>query len=138
MAIITFKDLQGAEHSVDFDGKFNVAFNCDCATIMQAMPDKCVTILCTDPPYGDGITDSSQTVNVERERERRSPGGTDSGRGSTVTSTRRLRFHGGGKKDPWKKYLQPDSDVGPIRGRDDLQAILAVPPPRISRTYQIS
>lgn len=67
MAIITFKDLQGAEQSVDLDGKFNVAFNCDCETIMQAMPDKCVDLLCADPPYGDG---SSQSVNVERERER--------------------------------------------------------------------
>ena len=128
MSIITFKDLQGTEQSVDLDGKFNVAFNCSCETIMQAMPDKCVTLLCADPPYGDGITDSSQTVHVERERERSFPDGTASDRGSTATSTRRLRFHGGGKKDPWKKYIQPDSDGGPLRGRDDLQAISAVPP----------
>lgn len=108
MAIITFKDLQGAEQSVDLDGKFNVAFNCDCETIMQAMPDKCVDLLCADPPYGDG---SSQSVNVERERERRSPNGTDSVSDSTATSTRRLRFHGGGKKDPWKKYLHPNDTL---------------------------
>lgn len=49
MAIITFKDLQGKEQSVDFDGKFNVAFNCDCETIMQSMPDKCIDLLCADP-----------------------------------------------------------------------------------------
>ena len=136
MEIITFKDLQGAEQSVDLDGKFNVAFNCDCETIMQAMPDKCVDLLCADPPYGDG---SSQSVNVERERER------DAAPVEPIRSAirplqapaRRLRFHGGGKKDPWKKYLQPDSDVGPIRRRDDLQTLSAVPPPRISRTYQI-
>lgn len=66
MAIITFEDLQGVEHSVDLDGKFNVAFNCDCETVTQAMPDKCIDLLCADPPYGDG---SSQSVNVERERE---------------------------------------------------------------------
>ena len=101
MAVVTFEDLQGVEQSVDLDGKFNVAFNCACETIMQAMPDKCVTLLCADPPYGDG---SSQSVNVERERG--NPGGTDSDSSSTDTRKRQLRFHGGGKKDPWKKYLQ--------------------------------
>ena len=56
MAIITFEDLQGVEQSVDLDGKFNVAFNCDCETVMQAMPDKCVDLIVADPPYGIGIT----------------------------------------------------------------------------------
>lgn len=102
MAIITFKDLQGVEHSVDLDGKFNVAFNCACETIMQSMPDNCVDLLCGDPPYGDGVAQSSQFGNVERGAS----DGTDSGSDSTATRKRQLRFHGGGKKDPWKKYLR--------------------------------
>ena len=136
MAVIKFKDLHGKEQSVDFDGKFNVAFNCDCATIMQAMPDKCVTLLCADPPYGDGITDSSQTVNVEREREPtpveplraavrplQAHGSSDStevgrktrGRSTSSRTAMWDRFAGG---TTFKRYQQY--------------------PPRISRTYQIS
>ena len=128
MEIITFKDLQGAEQSVDLDGKFNVAFNCDCETIMQAMPDKCVDLLCADPPYGDG---SSQSVNVEREREtqprwnrfgqrfdryKHPPGGSDSteagrrtrGRSTSSQTATWDRFAGGTTFKRYQQYPPPE------------------------------
>ena len=48
--------------------------------------------------------------------KRTKAGGTDSGRDSTVTNTKRLRFHGGSKNpnDPWNRYLRP-SDGGVAR-----------------------
>ena len=44
----------------------SVAYNCDCMEYMKSLPDKYFDLAVCDPPYGDG---SSQTVNVERERE---------------------------------------------------------------------
>lgn len=44
----------------------NQAFNRDCLEAMREMPDKYYDLAVVDPPYGGG---SSQTVNVERERE---------------------------------------------------------------------
>ena len=64
----------------------SVALNQDCLSYMRTLPDNYFDLCCTDPPYGAGFTetcgcqgwfskyhqdtdDSSQTVNVERERE---------------------------------------------------------------------
>ena len=86
MAIITFNDIHGVEQTLDTRQKFNVAFNADCMDILRAMPDKCIDLIVADPPYGDGNPDnedehrnqrgrfdryneSSQSVQVERERE---------------------------------------------------------------------
>lgn len=86
METITFLDIHGAEQTLDTDGKFNVAFNADCMDLLRAMPDNCVDLAVCDPPYGDALqsediehrnqrgrfdryNESSQTVNVERERE---------------------------------------------------------------------
>ena len=46
----------------------NIAYNMDCLSAMREMPDNAFDLAVVDPPYGDGC---SQTVNVERERERR-------------------------------------------------------------------
>lgn len=60
------------------------AFNRDCMEAMKEFPDKFFDLAVVDPPYGAGFTegggcqgwfskyhqDSSQSVNVERERER--------------------------------------------------------------------
>jgi len=100
MAIITFKDADGAEQTLDTAQKFNTAYHADCLEVLRAMPDQCIDLIVADPPYGSGLTenggcqgwfskyhqdstehrnlrgrfdkynDSSQTVNVERERER--------------------------------------------------------------------
>lgn len=85
MAIITFKDADGVEQTLDTAQKFNIAFHADCRDVLRAMPDKCIDLIVADPPYGDGnpdndtehrnqrgrfdkYNDSSQTVNVDRER----------------------------------------------------------------------
>lgn len=100
MSIITFKDADGVEQTLDTEQKFNAAFHADCMEILHAMPDRCIDLIVADPPYGGGFTenggcqggfskyhqdstehrnlrgrfdkynDRSQTVNVERERER--------------------------------------------------------------------
>lgn len=100
MAIITFKDADGAEQTLDTAQKFNTAYHADCLEVLRAIPDQCIDLIVADPPYGSGLTenggcqgwfskyhqdstehrnlrglfdkynDSSQTVNVERERER--------------------------------------------------------------------
>ena len=45
----------------------SITFNEDCMAVMRRYPDKYFDLAVCDPPYGDG---SSQSVNVERERER--------------------------------------------------------------------
>ena len=97
MAIITFKDADGAEQTLDTAQKFNTAYHADCLEVLRAMPDQCIDLIVADPPYGSGLTenggcqgrfskyhqdstehrnlrgrfdkynDSSQIVNVERE-----------------------------------------------------------------------
>jgi site-specific DNA-methyltransferase (adenine-specific) len=32
--------------------ELNQAFNCDCLTFMKELPDKCIDLVLTDPPYG--------------------------------------------------------------------------------------
>lgn len=96
MSIVTFKDADGVEQTLDLKQKFNVAFHADCRDILRAMPDQCIDLIVADPPYGSGLTEnggcqgwfskyhqdstehrnlrgrfdkyngSSQTVNVER------------------------------------------------------------------------
>ena len=34
-------------------------YNCDCMTILQKMPDKCIDLCLTDPPYGIGMDKGS-------------------------------------------------------------------------------
>ncbi len=68
----------------------SIALNCDCMEYMRTLPDKAFDLAVVDPPYGGGcvadaykgavvgrfggrfekyyLSDSSQTVNVERER----------------------------------------------------------------------
>lgn len=86
MAIITFNDIHGVKQTLDTEQKFNVAFNADCMEFLRACPDKCFELSVVDPPFGDATqeediehrnqrgrfdryNESSQTVNVERERE---------------------------------------------------------------------
>ena len=87
----------------------SVVYNCDCMDYMKTLPDNAFDLAICDPPYGGGFTegggcqgwfskyhqntDSSQTVNVERERERETKrrGTTDSGvRGASSRSTSAL------------------------------------------------
>ena len=123
MSIITFNDIHGAEQTVDLSQeKFNLAFNADCMSFLQACPNKSFSWIVADPPYGDG---SSQSVNVERERER---GGTiGSGDGSTGTK----QWNRFGQRFDRYKHQQ----VGQIRGRNNIQALSTVTPPRIVRTW---
>ena len=72
----------------------SLVLNTGCLEYMKSLPDNYFDLAVADPPYGDG---SSQTVNVERERERR--------------SKQPLRFHGG---DRWNKYL-PNNEGGVAR-----------------------
>lgn len=62
----------------------NIAYNMDCLEAMRQMPDNAFDLAVVDPPYGDGLhaedgggkgwftkyNQRSQSVNVERERER--------------------------------------------------------------------
>ena len=59
------------------------AFNMDCMEGMKQYPDKYFDLAVVDPPYGDA---SSQSLKVERERERAGRRGTASGNDSTDTS----------------------------------------------------
>ena len=43
-------------------------YNVDCLEYMKTLPDNAFDLAVVDPPYGDGC---SQSVQVERERERR-------------------------------------------------------------------
>ena len=67
-----------------------VAYCCDCLEYMKGLPDNSFDLAVVDPPYGDAI--SSQTVNVERERERAADT-TGSAGGSTGTRYRTDHLH---------------------------------------------
>ena len=111
MAIFSFKDAEGVEQTLDTSQRFNVAYHADCRDILRAMPDKCIDLIVADPPYGDGnpdnkeehrnqrgrfdrYNDSSQTVNVERERERT---------GETSSQVPRRRKEGPVEKVPQRR-----------------------------------
>ena len=96
----------------------NVAYNMDCMEYMKTLPDNAFDLAVVDPPYGDG---SSQSLNVERERERRAvqpirrlvqplQDGADSDNGST--GTRRVKRGGWHGKD--KYHLGEQEDNGQI------------------------
>ena len=64
----------------------SVVYNCDCMDYLRTLPDNAFDLAVVDPPYGAGFTegggckgwftkyhqngDCSQSVHVERERER--------------------------------------------------------------------
>lgn len=68
----------------------NIAYNMDCLEAMRQMPDNAFDLAVVDPPYGDGLHaengggrgwftkynqyHNSQSVQVERERERAGKG----------------------------------------------------------------
>lgn len=80
--------------------------NRDCVEAMREFPDNFFDLAIVDPPYGDG----SQTVNVERERERT----TDSAADSTVTRICRGGWHG-----KQKYHLgTPSAQEQPTSGRN--------------------
>ena len=60
-------------------------FNADCMEGMKEIPDKFFDLAIVDPPYGGG----SQTVQVEREREREMRGGS-----ADFEQRKRSRFGG--------------------------------------------
>ena len=62
----------------------SITYNCDCVEYMRTLPDNFFDLCVADPPFGSGLTEgggckgwftkyhqdnSSQNVNVERERE---------------------------------------------------------------------
>ena len=53
----------------------NKAYNADCMTALKEFPDNYFDLAVVDPPYGINITGRhrSQSLNVERERERAGP-----------------------------------------------------------------
>ena len=51
-------DIHGQTHILDFDNLKSSFINCDCLEAMKKMPDKCVDLAITDPPYGAGFTES--------------------------------------------------------------------------------
>lgn len=85
--IVEFNDANGKKQSTDLSKHGSFAFNADCMEFLRKCPDKAFDLCVCDPPYGAGFTeggdckgwftkyhrDSSQTLNVERERERAKP-----------------------------------------------------------------
>lgn len=55
------------ETEIDFSKQRGYFFNMDCMDALKQMPDKCIDLCICDPPYGDGIAESSQICQVERE-----------------------------------------------------------------------
>ena len=49
--------------------ELNKVYNADCLEIMRSMPDKCVDLVLTDPPYGLGI--SGQKENIKNKKSDR-------------------------------------------------------------------
>ena len=85
----------------------NQAFNRDCLEAMRETPDKFYDLAVVDPPYGGG---SSQSVNVEREREnckaepqtlnREDGRGSEDGLTATISATRTGSWS---KKYQWER-----------------------------------
>ena len=53
---INITDLDGQAHSIDLDHIGNQALHIDCMELMRALPDKCVDLIITSPPYNLGAT----------------------------------------------------------------------------------
>lgn len=52
---INITDLDGQAHTIDLDNIGNQALHIDCMELMRALPDKCMDLAITDPPYGISI-----------------------------------------------------------------------------------
>ena len=78
-------NINGTE--IDFSKQRGYFFHGDCLKGLKQMSDKSIDLAIVDPPYGDGIAESSQICQVERERRRSR--GTGSGADSTGTKNRR-------------------------------------------------
>ena len=52
------------------DDYINKVIHGDCLEIMKCMPDKCVDLVLTDPPYGINVGKPIERESIERERER--------------------------------------------------------------------
>lgn len=104
-------EINGTE--IDFSKQRGYFFNIDCMKALKQMPDKCIDLCICDPPYGDGIVESSQICQVERERERRRSRGTGSEDGST--GTRRRTHYTFGIRKCRKSYKNRRDLGGEIR-----------------------
>lgn len=49
--MINITDLDGQAHSIDLDNLGNQALRMDCMELMRALPDKCIDLTVTSPPY---------------------------------------------------------------------------------------
>lgn len=99
----------------------SLAFNRDCMEAMKEFPDKFFDLAVVDPPYGGGC---SQSVHVERERERESctaepqtlsrenGQGLAGGLTATISATRT-----GGRKYSRERTGRPVSSIGISRRR---------------------
>lgn len=76
------------ETEIDFSKQRGYFFQMDCMKALKQMPDKCIDLCICDPPYGDGIAESSQICQVERERRRsRGTGSADDSTGTRIWRT---------------------------------------------------
>lgn len=85
---------------IDFSKQSGYFIKADCLEGMKQFPDKFFDLAIVDPPYGDAKhIESSQSVQVERERATakrlRIRGGTGSEAGSTSTNSRKNRWYMG-------------------------------------------
>lgn len=69
--VVRFNNILGRSEEVDLTKHGSFSFNADCMEFLRNCPDKAFDLCVCDPPYGDG---SSQSVNVERERDGRATG----------------------------------------------------------------
>ena len=46
------------------DKYINQIINADCLDILKELPDKCIDLVCTDPPYGINIAKNGKVGGV--------------------------------------------------------------------------
>ena len=46
--------------------ELNKIFNCDCLELMKTLPDKCIDLVCCDPPYGMGFNSGYRTIKHDK------------------------------------------------------------------------
>ena len=97
-------EINGTE--IDFSKQRGYFFNIDCMKALKQMPDKSIDLAIVDPPYGDGIAESSQICQVERERRRsRGTGSADDSTGTRIWRTSdKTRW--GGNFDRYKEQAE--------------------------------
>lgn len=90
-----------------------LAFNMDCLEALKDVPDKYFDLCIADPPYGLNITGQhgSQTVNVERESERKSSEAQDH------SAVKIARVYGSNKKALSSQRFILCSTIAPRRTR---------------------